>query len=149
MSQLTSLFQSLRGSLHHGPSMEPLWDQVVKEIVALEQDVAKLKEQMASSVQGLDPELVEDLKVAHAEHKARMKDKADALAALNLAKEMVKPPVPQEAPVQVIDATTLAADADKAPPEVIGGPVDVIGAESTEAASGEQGKPAESETSSS
>lgn len=130
MSKLTELFQNLKGSLHHGPSMEPLWDQVVKGIDALEQRVATLETQVQSTGQGLDPDLREALSKEWAQHKASLARRAEEDAARQaLADQAAKNlPTPDGSPVHVSGATTLAgagtdvdADATKLQNEGEGG----------------------------
>lgn len=111
MSKLTELFQNLKGSLHHGPSMEPLWDQVVKGIDALEQRVATLETQVQSTGQGLDPDLREALSKEWAQHKASLARRAEEDAARQaLADQAAKNlPTPDGSPVHVSDAASLTS----------------------------------------
>ena len=83
MNTITELWNKLKSMLHHGPSLQPLWQAVVDKLSEHDASIEAIKAGPKAEIEELLDELLEDAGKAMEEHFAQMKSHFEArIAAL-------------------------------------------------------------------
>ena len=119
MHQITELWNKLKSMLHHGPSLQPLWQAVVDKIAEHDASIEAIKAGPKAEIQELLDELLEDAGKAMEAHFVQLTAHFEArIAALEEKLTLMSTPSePRPAPTEQInqpDAESAANDSSTA-----------------------------------
>ena len=124
MHQITELWNKLKSMLHHGPSLQPLWQAVVDKIAEHDASIEAIKAGPKAEIQELLDELLEDAGKAMEAHfvqltahfEARIAALEEKLTLMSTPSEpapLPETPAPTEQAIQP-DAESAANDSSTA-----------------------------------